>query len=51
MTLDGRFMGLITSIHTDSEANVERTLALSSNDVFSVISNFNPTETMANVAD
>ena len=51
VTLDGRFVGLITSTHTDTEADVKRTLALSSNDVFSVISNFNPTETMANVAD
>ena len=51
MTLDGRFMGLITSTHTDPEAGIERTLALSSNDVFNVISKFNTTEMIANAAD
>ena len=51
MTLDGRFMGLITSTHTDPEAGIERTLALSSNDVFDVVSNFSPMETLANAAD
>jgi hypothetical protein len=40
VTLDGRFMGLLTSTHVDPEDQVERTIALSGNDVFDVVEKF-----------
>ena len=44
VTLDGRFMGLLTSTHVDPEDQVERTIALSGNDVFDVVAKFKSEE-------
>ena len=51
VTTDGRFIGLITSKHRTSESPVERTLALSSNDVFDILEAFASEREVAIAAD